>query len=374
MASLPWVIGLMSGTSLDGVDAALLKTDGSRVGEQGLALTLEYDDAFRAKMRDATYSHEASDALVRELTDWHVRAVKELLARAKLAPKDVLLIGFHGQTIGHNPAQGWTKQIGDGAQLARETSIDVICDFRSADVAAGGQGAPMVPLYHAAIAEAKGLELPTVFLNIGGIANVTWVGTHNALKEGVTRADILALDVGAGNVLLNEWMLKHTGQAMDLHGETAAKGTVNEAVLTKLLAHPFFSLPAPKSLDRNDFNLDALEELSVADGAATLTTFTAAGIAKAAEHFPAPAKNWYICGGGVNNPTLMHEIKHALSGAQVQSISEIGFSADALEAQAFAFLAARSKCKLPLSLPSTTSADHAVLGGVFCPSACDDDS
>ncbi len=353
----------MSGTSLDGVDAALVETDGEDVAVPGPALGLPYDPAMRAMLRQALDDAQtvAAGAPVpysireaeRRLTEVHAEAVQALLKKAGLSPRQVALIGFHGQTILHRPAQRWTWQIGDGALLARLTGIAVVNDFRSADVKAGGQGAPLVPLYHAAlVGKAARYELPIVLVNIGGVANVTYIG----------RDEVLAFDTGPGNAPIDDWMHRHSGVPVDEGGEFARTGKVNDAALDKMLENPFFALTPPKSLDRLDFGAAAVEGLSPQDGAATLTAFTAASIAKAREHFAEMPNAWIVCGGGRHNRTLMDGLR-ARVNAPVLSAEDAGWNGDFIEAEAFAYLAARSVKGLPLSLPTTTGVKEPMTGG-----------
>ena len=353
-------IGLMSGTSLDGVDAALLETDGEGFVRAGSAVTRAYGPALRAVLRSAldeaasipagaAPSQNMSDA-ERQLTAIHADVVRELLTVAGLAPSQVAVAGFHGQTVLHRPAERRTWQIGDGAALAHAIGISVVNDFRSADVAAGGQGAPFVPVYHQALAGELGLPLAVV--NIGGVANVTYIG------DGA----LIAFDTGPGNAPIDDWAMRHTGQPVDHNGALAHKGQVHEAALTQMLGHAYFAKPAPKSLDRLDFGNDAVQGLSPADGAATLTAFTAASIARAAEHFPARPERWIVVGGGRHNPVLMAELRKRLN-ANVSTAEDVGWRGDFLEAEAFAYLAVRSLRGLPLSLPSTTGVPHPLTGG-----------
>jgi len=364
VAEISKVIGLMSGTSLDGVDAALLESDGEAVARPGPGLTLPYDAETRALLRAAL--DEARDVAQgapvpqsireaeRRLTEVHAEAVKALLAKAALAAEEVALIGFHGQTILHRPERHWTWQIGDGAALARLTGIDVINDFRSADVKAGGQGAPLMPLYHAVLAREAGLAEPVVVVNIGGVAQVTYI-----------RGDsVLAFDTGPGNAPIDDWMHRHSGRPVDEDGAFAATGKVNEDALAAMLANDFFARTPPKSLDRMDFGMAAVEGLSAADGAATLTAFTAASLARAREHFPEPAATWIVSGGGRHNKTLMAMLKTRVN-APVLAAEDAGWDGDALEAQGFAYLAMRSKLGLPLSLPTTTGVAQPITGGMF---------
>ncbi len=352
-------LGLMSGTSLDGIDAAILRTDGERVLCVGAAATAPYDDAFRERLRgvlgDATDSGETA-AVARALTLKHARAVESLLAKSRagdpeLPPVD--LIGFHGHTIVHRPEDGVTRQIGDGALLARTTGISVVDDFRSRDLEHGGEGAPLAPLYHAALA--RELERPVAVLNVGGVANLTWIGAGD---------DILAFDTGPGNALIDDWVRAATGRPMDEDGRLARSGRAHGDVVAALLDHPYFRRPPPKSLDRGDFAADAVSHLSPADGAATLTAFTAACVGKAAHLFPAPPNRWLVCGGGRLNPAIMAALRGQLS-EPVEPVEMAGWHGDALEAQAFAFLAVRSLRGLPLSLPSTTGVKTPSTGGVL---------
>ncbi|HXJ00053.1 MAG TPA: anhydro-N-acetylmuramic acid kinase, partial [Micropepsaceae bacterium] len=277
--------------------------------------------------------------------------VAGLLQQAGLKPDAIAYIGFHGQTILHRPAERRTWQIGDGAALARATGIAVVNEFRLADVAAGGQGAPFVPLYHLALTAR--MARPLVVVNIGGVANVTFIGTNG---------DILAFDTGPGNGPLDDWALDHTGEAVDRDGKLARAGRVNEAILGAMLRHPSFSQTPPKSLDRLDFSVDPVKGLSAEDGAATLTAFTAAAIARSREHMPEVPKAWIICGGGRHNPALMNQLRARLSG-KVLTAEDAGWRGDTIEAEAFAYLAVRSVRGLPLSLPSTTGVPTPMPGG-----------
>ncbi len=346
-------IGLMSGTSLDGVDAAWLETDGERIGSFGPTLTLPYDDRLRADLRrilDHAPSLDSDDrrlkTAVARLTEYHVRAVTALGRGADL-------IGFHGQTILHQPDRRRTWQVGDAAELAWRTGVSVAHDFRSADVAAGGEGAPLAPVYHAALArnEAK----PLAVLNIGGVANVTWIGADGTL---------VAFDTGPGNGPLDDWIARRAGVPFDRDGLIARSGTVDAAVLGRLLSHPYFARPAPKSLDRLDFASalanSGVEALSPADGAATLVAFTCGAVASAA--LPEKPVRWLVTGGGRHNPAIMASLR-ALLAVPVDPVEALGWDGDALEAQCFGFLAARVQAGLPISFPGTTGAPRPMSGG-----------
>jgi anhydro-N-acetylmuramic acid kinase len=355
------VIGLMSGTSLDGIDAALLTTDGESVAQPGPTLSLPYRKETRAMLHGALAAAGAMTrgtavpvevtVAERVLTEAHADIVALLLARENLKPSDIDYVGFHGQTVLHRPAERWTWQIGDGAALARTIGIAVVNDFRSADVAAGGQGAPFVPLYHRVLAQSR--ERPLVVVNIGGVANVTYVGDDDT---------VIAFDTGPGNAALDDWAFAHTGERVDTDGRLARKGRVDETRLAQMLNHPMFAVPPPKSLDRFDFPMTAADGLSGPDGAATLTAFTAASIARAREHFPHVPKGWVISGGGRHNPVLMEELRRRLGG-DVKSAEDFGWHGDFIEAEAFAYLAVRSVKGLPLSLPSMTGVPSPMPGG-----------
>jgi anhydro-N-acetylmuramic acid kinase len=347
-------IGLMSGTSMDGVDVAAIETDGERVAWMGPSSTVPYTPALRARLdravRDPQRAADAMAALVNDLTDVHAAAVEAFLPRLPTARRRVDVIGFHGHTLFHRPAEHRTCQLGDGARLAARLGIDVVYDFRSADVAAGGQGAPLAPVFHQALAAA--LERPVAILNLGGVGNVTWIGEGGPI----------AFDTGPGNGLIDDWVRAHTDQLFDAGGRIAAAGQVDEARLARLLAHPYFDRSPPKSLDRLDFPLAPVEGLGLEDGAATLAAFTARTVARAREHLREPPRRWLVTGGGRHNATLMAMLADALQ-APVQPIEAIGADGDALEAQAFAFMAVRSLRGLPLSFPGTTGVPAPLCGG-----------
>ncbi len=344
-----WTIGLMSGTSLDGVDAALIETDGTAVHDFGRALTIPYEAGLRSLLRRLIDLGEAApaDAVAEaedRLTRVHAEAVASLDQSAEL-------IGFHGQTILHAPHRRRTWQIGDASKLARLTGIPVACDFRLADVASGGQGAPFVPVFHAALA--AGLERPLLVVNIGGVANVTYIGADGTLLAG---------DAGPGNALLDDFMQLRTGAAMDKDGALAMAGMANEAILAHWLADPFFARPAPKSLDRQHFiaALDAVDALSTEDGAATLAAFAARAIA--ATRLPGRPLRVLVTGGGRHNPAIMRALADAMP-MPVSPVEAVGWDGDALEAQCFGFLAARVARALPLSFPGTTGVKQPMPGG-----------
>lgn len=351
-------LGLMSGTSLDGVDAALVSTDGVTVESTGAALTRPYDDGLRARLRAVLGGNGPVAEVEDALTRFHADVVAELIAAAGLERAAVDVIGFHGHTILHRPERRRTWQIGDGALLAQLTGIPVVNDFRSNDVLAGGQGAPLVPVFHRALAAGLGGHGALAVLNLGGVGNVTWIGEGDGL---------LAFDTGPGNALIDDWALAHTGRAVDQNGALAAAGTVQAERVERFGQHGYFVQVPPKSLDRDDFQAlarDLVADLSPADGAATLTAFTARAVARAAEHFPNPAGRWLVCGGGRHNPVLMAALAAELR-VPVEKVEVVGWDGDALEAQAFAYLAVRSLRGLPLTFPETTGAPRALGGGRF---------
>lgn len=350
-------IGLMSGTSMDGVDAALIRTDGKTVKDTGFAVSVPYSAGFQACLlklaKEQNQTKRDILAIERQLTIKHVEAVKKLLKRAKVKAKDVRVIGFHGQTIDHAPHDKLTWQIGDGSLLAEMTCIDVVCDMRRRDVAAGGQGAPLVPMFNLALIKSK--AKPVALVNIGGSANVAF--------HGVKENDIRAFDTGPGNSLSNDWVKKKAGLDFDKDGALASKGKPHEATLKKFLAKPFFGKKPPKSLDRYDFKIEDFPNLSLEDGAATAAELCARAIAMSAEHYKGKVKKWYITGGGRKNKYVMKRLKALLGN--VEPIEALGANGDMVEAQAFAYLAMRSVKGLPLTMPATTGVKRAVSGGAL---------
>jgi anhydro-N-acetylmuramic acid kinase len=358
-------IGLMSGTSLDGIDVALLRTDGESIGSFGPTGYRPYSEAERALLRKAL---EAAPKLTRRddrsgifaeaehlVTRTHAEAVEAFLAQHGLRREEIDVIGFHGQTILHRPQQRLTIQIGDGQSLAKTLSRRVVFDFRADDVAEGGQGAPFVPVYHRALVTVSSVELPVVVVNIGGVSNMTYIDQDT----------LIACDTGPGNALLDDFMLHETGKAVDQDGRCAARGKPDGDWITRALEHPFFAELPPKSLDRNDFAGFTVGGMPREDGAATLTAFTAASIAHVMEWLPRVPQNWIVVGGGANNPTLMAMLRKQLAPANVRTGHELGWSGDAIEAQAFAYLAVRSLKRLPLTYPGTTGVRTPITGGVL---------
>lgn len=357
-------IGLMSGTSMDGIDVALIETDGRSHVVSGPSMTMPYTRAFRRRIGTAiglaqslTDRHDRPGELAQiehDLTTLHANAVTEFCSATGKDLSSVDLVGFHGHTILHRPSSGLTLQLGDGAALANALKTPVAYDIRAADVAAGGQGAPLAPAYHRAMLPASA-ELPAVVLNIGGVANVTWVG-------GAHHSQLLAFDTGPGNALIDDWMAKSIGATRDEGGAAALAGQADARAVAFFLGHDYFSAQPPKSLDRNAFFWDLVEGLSPADGAATLTAMTVGAVAKACEHFPVKPRSWVVCGGGRHNAAIMRGLSGSLPGI-VLTAEDVGLDGDAIEAQAWAYLAVRCRRGLEITFPGTTGASKPMTGG-----------
>lgn len=350
-------IGLMSGTSLDGIDAALIETDGVRVSAFGPTATTPYAPELRSRIKTVLRAEARTDAITaleRDLTDANAAAVHAFLSDAGIAADTVDVIGYHGQTINHRPDLGWTWQLGDGPRLAGAAGIDCVHDLRGADVAAGGQGAPLAPVYHRALS--ADLDMPVCVLNLGGVANVTFLEAADA--------DPVAFDTGPASAMLDDWISEHDAGDCDRDGAISIAGTVDDAALARMLDHPYFTAPYPKSLDRNDFDAGPVAGLSLEDGAATLARFTIDTVAMGIGLLPARPNRVLVTGGGRHNPTLMRGLARKL-GIQVDAVEDVGWNGDALEAQAFAFMAVRSRLGLPISFPGTTGAPRAMTGGRF---------
>lgn len=355
-------IGLMSGTSRDGVDAALIRTDGEGRVEPVAFHSQPYTAGFRLRLAEACQRAMAMDApsfepliasVEEELTGLHVDAVADLLGRSGYEVDAIGVIGFHGHTVAHKPNLGWTWQIGDGAALAGAFGIPVVNDLRSADVAAGGQGAPLLPVYHRALSEV--LPKPVAILNLGGVANITFIGDAG---------ELIAFDTGMASGLTDNWMQAESSESFDLDGATAARGQVDRGVLDQMLDDPFFAAPAPKSIDREAFSIDPVRGMSLEDGAATLTAFTAHAVERAIRLLPAKPKIIYVAGGGRHNITMMRMLADA-SGVEIRSVDELGWNGDALEAEGFAYMAVRRLRDLPISFPGTTGVGKPMTGGVL---------
>lgn len=361
-------IGMMSGTSMDGIDVALIETDGDTVGEVGPSLCRAYTATDRDLLRQAldeakhlTSRDLRSDVLLeaeRMVTTRHAEVLGDFLAQNDLDALEVAAVGFHGQTVLHRPDIGLTVQIGDARMLAELTGVAVVADLRQADMAAGGQGAPLVPVYHRALAAGSGLPAPSVVVNIGGVANLTYVGEP-----------LLAFDTGPGNALLDDWIAAARPGTFDVGGAVSGAGRVHMDTLARLMNNSYFSRKPPKSLDRNDFSLRYLSSLSVEDGAATLAAFTAESICAGVAMLPAEPASAAIVGGGRHNATIMRELTVRLP-VPARPAEAVGWRGDFVEAEAFAFLAARSLAGLPLTYPGTTGVAEPTAGGVlYAPSA-----
>ena len=361
------VLGFMSGTSLDAVDMAVLETDGETIAAFGPAGERKLSEATRALALEATEAAKGwargtpppavfADA-ARAVADEHFDAAEGFLAANGMAWGDLDLVGFHGQTVLHERPTaeriGRTVQLGDGERLARRAGVPVAFDFRSADVAAGGQGAPLAPIYHAARAAASGVAAPVAVLNLGGVANITLIPTSG---------DLHAFDTGPANGMIDLLVQARTGERYDRDGALARAGQVDAPALAALLAHPYFALPAPKSLDRYDFPMAPVAALSLEDAAATLTAFTAETVALAVRGAAEPPRALIASGGGRLNPALMQAIAERCP-APLRSAEDLGWRGDAIEAEAFAYLAARTVRGLPISFPGTTGAPRPMTGG-----------
>lgn len=351
------VIGVMSGTSMDGIDLALIETDGASHIKPLVYGQDRYPDDVKSALFDLVHSISLSSLslpkdLQDQVTDEHCRAVSMFMASNNLSNDTVDLVGFHGQTVFHAPDQGVTIQIFDGRRAANNLSLPVASDFRSADVKSGGQGAPLAPLYHQA--RFGHHQHPFAILNLGGVGNVTFCASH----------EICAFDTGPGSALIDDFMRARLGRDYDHDGALARRGRVDDDLITKALSHPYFNKPPPKSLDRNMFHdiLNHIASLSEADGAATLTRFTSRSVARARDHFTASVSRWYVCGGGRRNRFLMEALAEDLD-ASVHPVEALGWNGDMLEAECFAWLAVRTLKSLPLSLPSTTGVHAPLTGG-----------
>jgi anhydro-N-acetylmuramic acid kinase len=352
-------LGAISGTSMDGIDLAIVETDGHERVMFGPAATLPYPAALKAELLaflaadPSLAERDPLAALDEAVTDAFGDAIATFLSDNVLTLGGDDLIGLHGQTVWHRPERRFTRQLGLGRRLAARFGVNVVDAFRQADVAAGGQGAPLAPLYHAALAAA--LPKPLMVLNWGGVGNVTYLGADGA---------VLAFDTGPASALIDDTVRKAFGLPYDEGGRIAASGRVEEGLLAALMDHPFFDAPPPKSLDRQEFHRRAamLEGLAPEDAVATLTAFTIAATAAALRHVPAPPRRWLVTGGGRLNGSLMAGLARAV-GAPVEPVEGVGWNGDALEAQCFGYLAVRALAGLAISLPTTTGAPEPLTGG-----------
>ncbi|MEE9375832.1 MAG: anhydro-N-acetylmuramic acid kinase, partial [Rhizobiaceae bacterium] len=348
---------------------ALVRTDGQQIVEYGASLAVDYPAEMRNKieagLEDAKQITDRAERpanleqLEQEVTDLHANAVNLFIQENALTSNEIDLIGFHGQTVLHRPGHALTVQLGDGDRLAKATGIDVVYDMRANDMVAGGQGAPLVPVFHQAIASALDCKAPICFVNIGGISNITYVNGD----------ELIAFDTGPGNMLIDQWVQTCVGIPYDQGGKIASEGRINQAIVDRYMATDFFKKDGPKSLDRNDFPPLEADAAELSDGARTLARITATAIIRATDHLPctAPPKTWVICGGGRLNTMIMADLTALAQehGAIVLRAEEAGLQGDMLEAQAFAYLAVRSAAGLPLTFPTTTGCDEPVNGGVL---------
>ncbi|MDB5666728.1 anhydro-N-acetylmuramic acid kinase [Cypionkella sp.] len=352
-----WVLGTMSGTSLDGVDAAMVRTDGHEIFEFGPDAYRRYTPVEQATIRKA-FGQWPGDPDVAAAAEIVETAHAEVLSRFSGAE----MIGFHGQTLAHDPSHGRTHQAGSGQLLAEALNLPVVWDFRSNDVLMGGQGAPLAPFFHHACARWTRATEPLAMLNLGGVGNITWIDP--SLPSPETSGTLLAFDTGPANAPINDLMQVRLGLSQDAGGALAATGRVDEKLVQAFLAQAYFHKIPPKSLDRNDFQpfFKKTHKLSDADAAATLTAIAAACVAKASEHFPRPVTRLLVAGGGRHNATMMAQLSQRMN-CIVEPIENSGLNGDMLEAQAFAYLAARVAYGLPTSAPSTTGVPAAIGGG-----------
>jgi anhydro-N-acetylmuramic acid kinase len=347
-------LGLMSGTSLDGIDVAVIKTDGFSVISFGPFESRSYSSEFRVRLRAELGNKILPQALEEDLTWLHANLVKSLFATSGLSSSEIDVIGFHGHTIHHEPKSRFTLQIGDGALLSELLGCTVVNNFRSADVAAGGEGAPFAPVYHQALASDFGE--PVAVINIGGVANVSFI----------SQDCLMGFDTGPGNAPIDDIVKQRTGSDFDEGGALARQGKIDNNILVNLLDHSYFGQTPPKSLDRNGFDFSWTNELSVEDAAATLVAFTTEAIARSIQFFPEPVQRFLMTGGGRHNYFMMSELERRVGGC-VLPVESVGWNGDAIEAQAFAFLAVRSLLNLPLSFPSTTGVSQELTGGDIHP-------
>jgi anhydro-N-acetylmuramic acid kinase len=370
--TLSCAVGMMSGTSMDGIDLAMLHTDGENRVERGPSFFVPYEAPFRRRIEEGLEQAKAIGrreerpgglaALERDLTVRHAEALAAFLRGEAGGWGRPELVGFHGQTVLHRPQRGLTVQLGDGALLAALAGLPVVYDMRAADMRLGGQGAPLVPAYHAALARSADVgvagRFPAVFVNVGGISNITFVPEAGAP---------LAFDTGPGNALIDQWVQREGGVPFDAGGAIASEGGVVARVVDAYMAKPFFAEPGPKSLDRNDFTLAEAQGLELADGARTLAAVSAGAILKSMEHLPAPPRLWIVCGGGRKNPHIVSDLRSGAerAGAEVVVAEDVGLDGDATEAEAWAYLAVRSLKGLPLTFPGTTGCREAVTGGLL---------
>ncbi|MEW4564533.1 anhydro-N-acetylmuramic acid kinase [Bremerella sp. JC770] len=351
------VIGLMSGSSAKGVDAALITTDGEDFVDFHGGLRFPYEDELRGRIQEASQHNIRLDDLLfleREITLHHAQAVDVLKQQMGPIAESASLIGFHGHTLRHLPSDGVTMQVGNPWLLAEKTGLQVVSDFRRRDMARGGRGAPLASFFHQALFREK--DFPVAVLNLGGIANLTWLGADGS---------IVAADTGPGCGLLDEWAQEMAGLHHDVDGQLARQGTVHQALVDEFLASPYFQRPLPKSAARFEFDHIDVSGLSVEDGAATLCAVTVGGIETAIHSMPGPLGILWVTGGGAHHPVIMKRLRERFP--MVRTIDQRNLSPMTLEAECFAWLAVRSLRNLPLTIPETTGCSQPTTGGFVTP-------
>lgn len=351
-------IGLMSGTAMDGMDAALIETDGyhhiKRIGFETQEYTPEFRKRLKSCLNKPTKDEECL-AIEKELTLQHVPLINKSIKNFNFDQEAIDIIGFHGQTTHHDPDISLTVQLGDGALLAQEIGVDVVYDLRSADMRNGGQGAPFLPVYHRALAMQAALDFPVTVANIGGVGNITWID-----EDG----DMVAFDTGPGNAMIDDWVQVMTDKRYDAKGEIARSGKVDTDKISEFMSLDYFSKNAPKSLDRNDFNVINVNGFSLEDGAATLTEMTVQSIAAGIKICPKPPKSIYVTGGGRHNDYMMERLS-VVCGLPVHSVDVLGWNGDSMEAEGFAYMAVRRLLNEPISFPGTTGCKTPTVGGEY---------
>ena len=363
MTKLYKSIGLMSGTSMDGIDLALIESDGNKIIKSSHFDYMPYEHDFKKDLEALIYKAPRLTEIKeveRELTMLHIKLVNRFLERNNIKPSEIDIVAFHGHTILHDPKQGITWQIGNPHLLAHDVGIDVVADFRTRDVILGGQGAPLVPIFHFHLFCNQ--EYPIAVLNIGGISNITYLHSDN-------EKDIEAFDVCFGNAPLDDLMKEKFNLDFDEDGKLAKKGVVDFILADRILQNDIFHKKPPKSFDRDDFSmmLSPIKSLKVEDALATLAYMHAKAIRINLDFLSEKPKELFVCGGGRKNLALIDEMKKWLTGVSVKAVEEIGLNGDAIEAEAFAFLGIRSLIGLPISFSNTTG----VYGGdPNRPSAC----
>lgn len=362
------VLGFMTGTSLDGVDMAVLETDGEAQLTFGpwaempmpgntraiLEATIKAALAWPRSEAEPSIFDEARRAIV----ECHFQAASEFLTRNGLGFSDFDVLGVHGQTVLHERPKGGVKgrtiQLFDGQAFADLTGVPVVCDFRQADIEAGGEAAPLMPVYHQALVENAKIDLPLVVINLGGVANITAISDKG----------LIAMDTGPANGLMDQWMRRHGRGDFDNEGRIAATGKIHDDILAVYMAHDYFKATAPKSLDRYDFNLQAIEGLNFEDGLATLSAFTLKSLLAGIRLTGVTPQTIILAGGGRHNRHLVGQIKAALTLAKVLLAEDLNWRGGALEAEGFAYMAVRSLKGLPISFPGTTGVKMPLTGGV----------